>query len=183
MNYHQGEPPPETLLAHGDVLHLLNVVICMSMFAFPASQFDLPFALILLGLTLGFGCAMTALLFYRIQRKPLSSTGEKAVPGTLAASVTRPRSTSVRTTTGSVVRSGQARTSTARTSTTTRRPSGTTRTTARQTSDDTKKQIKHFETLLSNLEREFQQGTVSTTIYRKLKREYQERIKTLRSRG
>ncbi len=173
----------ETLLAHGDDLLSVYVVISMSMLAFPASQFDVPFVLILLGLTLGFGCALTALLFYRIQLRLSSSSVEKAVSGAAAASTTRPGGAAVRTTTGSVVRSGQTRASAARTSTTTRRPSGTTRPSARQTSDDTKKQIKHFETLLSNLEREFQQGTVSTTIYRKLKREYQERIKTLRSRG
>jgi len=140
---------------------------------------QLLYALTMLGLTLGFGIALTAMLFYNLQKRPTVSQKGNRSSGTPAS--LPPQRRASRTSTGSVVSPARTRPTTRTPSSSAGAPAVSTRRTSRQISPNSQKQLKYFEKLLSNLEREYQQGTVSATIYKKLKSEYQERIKNIRS--
>ena len=137
------------------------------------------YALMMLGLTLGFGIALTAMLFYKLQKRPPASQNVDRGRGTPVSPL--PQRQTARTSTGSVVSPARTRPTTRTPSSSAGAPAVSARRISRQISPNSQKQLKYFEKLLSNLEREYQQGTVSATIYKKLKSEYQERIRHIRS--
>jgi len=145
----------------------------------PAEQ--LLFALATLGFTVAFGCAMGALVFYRLGLRSHAATGgahkDHHVPTHHPVERPAPQPTLVMPMRAPppATASGAARPNRAMV------PDAVQGRETRGGPVANEKQARRFEKLLSNLEREHRQGTVSDPVYRRLRREYRARLDELRS--